>query len=490
MFAAESQGQCEGYGRWSPDVASRLTKAEQNFKNGMEDVRKMFYSPRMPKTITDNQLIGELGESAVRSRFLSFGFQFDVRSRLEAGIDAIAEIMIEGEPSAKMLAVQVKSTRAKKYASESESSFSYLLKAKDIEYWKNSNLPVIIVLYRESDQSYYWKGLDFSSAIENRQLTFNKAEDKLDKNAVDRLAALTVPKNGFGHYVPPLRDGETALVNLLPILLPKEIFVASTPFEFKKAIAELFEQDEATRFDWTIKGGTFWSFHDPREACTRAIVDLDQVEAIDTSLLAFHEDIDEQNNFAFLLRKTLDHQVQRDLAWDKERKLYYFRAFEQCQSRTFSYQSSKNRAKADVVNVVTHPKEPDKVSFVRHHAFIPKFECLMDQWYLMVSPTYHFTTNGFQRHSHPHGLLSGKKRLDNNASLRGQLIMWHRFLTDYENREVNLFGTEEDSETPVLRFEGLPEIELPTTVPDDVWGKPKNKPEEERDQTELFSHAV
>ncbi len=450
----------------------------------------MFYSPRMPKTITDNQLIGELGESAVRSRFLSFGFQFDVRSRLEAGIDAIAEIMIEGEPSAKMLAVQVKSTRAKKYASESESSFSYLLKAKDIEYWKNSNLPVIIVLYRESDQSYYWKGLDFSSAIENRQLTFNKAEDKLDKNAVDRLAALTVPKNGFGHYVPPLRDGETALVNLLPILLPKEIFVASTPFEFKKAIAELFEQDEATRFDWTIKGGTFWSFHDPREACTRAIVDLDQVEAIDTSLLAFHEDIDEQNNFAFLLRKTLDHQVQRDLAWDKERKLYYFRAFEQCQSRTFSYQSSKNRAKADVVNVVTHPKEPDKVSFVRHHAFIPKFECLMDQWYLMVSPTYHFTTNGFQRHSHPHGLLSGKKRLDNNASLRGQLIMWHRFLTDYENREVNLFGTEEDSETPVLRFEGLPEIELPTTVPDDVWGKPKNKPEEERDQTELFSHAV
>ena len=46
----------------------------------------------MSKRNTANQLLGELGESAVRTRFLSIGFQFDGRSRLEAGIDGIAEV--------------------------------------------------------------------------------------------------------------------------------------------------------------------------------------------------------------------------------------------------------------------------------------------------------------------------------------------------------------------------------------------------------------
>lgn len=51
----------------------------------------------MAKKITSNQLLGEIGETAVRLRFLNMGFQFDVRSRLEAGIDGIAEVMDQGK---------------------------------------------------------------------------------------------------------------------------------------------------------------------------------------------------------------------------------------------------------------------------------------------------------------------------------------------------------------------------------------------------------
>ena len=39
--------------------------------------------------------------------------------------------------------------------------------------------------------------------------------------------------------------------------------------------------------------------------------------------LAFHEDLDEQHKFSFLLRQTLRHQVAEDLYWEKERKLLY-----------------------------------------------------------------------------------------------------------------------------------------------------------------------
>jgi hypothetical protein len=270
--------------------------------------------------------------------------------------------------------------------------------------------------------------------------------------------------------VPPLGGGETAVVNLLPISLPSEIFVASTPFDRKGAIREMYDTGETARYDWTIKDGTFWSFRDPRDAVTRVIVDPDQVEAVETSMIGYHEDLDEQNEFSFLLRQTLQHQMQDELAWDKEARVFYVKALEDSQPRTFHYQSAKVRTKADVVNVTMRTKVPGKVGFVRHHAFVPKFECMMDRWFLMVSPTYHFTTNGFLRHPFPDALLSGKKRLENNAALRGQVIMWHRFLSQSEDGGTDLFA-QPLAPAAILRFDPPPEVQLPTTVPDDVWGR-------------------
>ena len=111
----------------------------------------------MSKKITDNQLLGEIGETAARLRFLKIGFQFDVRSRLEAGVDAIVEVMDKGVPLAKMIAVQVKARHGNPYASEDDDGFTYTVRSEDLEYWRPSNLPVVIVLYRDTDESFYWK---------------------------------------------------------------------------------------------------------------------------------------------------------------------------------------------------------------------------------------------------------------------------------------------------------------------------------------------
>jgi hypothetical protein len=302
---------------------------------------------------------------------------------------------------------------------------------------------------------------------------------------VDRLAALTVPKAGFGYYVPPLGGGEEALVNILPVTLPKEVFVSSTPHTAKKAMSILLDGEEPARFDWVINGGTFWSFHDPRESVCRHIVDLDQVEAINTSVLAFQEDHDEQNNFSFLLRKALDHQVRQDLSWNKDRKLFYFRAQAENTPRIFAYDASKKKASTEVVNVAENKTDKTKIEFVRHHAFVPRFELLYDQWCLVINPTYFFTTNGFIPHSYPAALLSGKKRLDNSASLRGQVVMWHRFLSQPEREERNLFA--QASSEPRLKFGEPPTVALATRVPEDVWGSQKNAaPETDDAQEQMF----
>jgi hypothetical protein len=426
----------------------------------------------MAKQITKSQLIGEIGEASAKTRFLNIGFQFDGRSRLEAGIDGIAEVMADGVPLAKMIAVQVKATDTGKYANENQDGFTYLLRTADLEYWRTSNLPVILVLYRRSDESFFWKEIPLDFEVDQRKLQFDKNVDVLNRSAADAIAQLTVPKAGHGYYVPPLGGGEEALVNMLPIELPTEIYVASTPYSSSQAMAILFDGDEAPRFDWVIKGRTFWSFHNPKNECTRNIVDNDQIDVIDTADIAFHEDLDEQNNFSFLLRQLLRHQFQDDLDWSKADKIFYFRAETENASRVFKYMATKNRTETDVVNASENKKEPGRIAFVRHHAFAPRFELMLDQWYLIINPTYYFTTNGFIPHSYPAALLSGKKRLDNNASLRGQVIMWYRFLSGHEESRGDLFAPD-NIEPKILAFGRPPSVELPITVPEKAWNTPK-----------------
>lgn len=445
----------------------------------------------MGKTITPNQFLGEIGENAVRGRFLALGFQFDGRSRLEVGIDGIAEVVADGEPQAKMIAVQVKATESGRYASETEQGFTYLLRRDDLEYWRASNLPVIIVLYRRSDESFYWKEVQRGGDRAERRLQFDKEADALDGSSVNRLAALTVPKAGLGYYVPPLGGGEEAIVNMLPITLPSEIFTATTPYDGQRATAIILNSDEPARFDWIIRGGVFWSFHDPSQSSCREIVDLDQIVAVDTEDLAFHDDLDEQNKFIHLLRQTLRHQTRADLNWSKDGEYLYFRAEQADTPRTLWYHSAKNKTDADVVAVTRSDRDGGRVSFVRHHAFVPRFERLAGQWYLVITPTYHFTTNGFSPHPHPAALLSGKKRLDKSAALRGQVIMWHRFLAGEDegsrNHVAGLFAEPVSASEPRLHFGAPPTVQLEVRVPEDSWGTAKKKAEPAEQQGGLFT---
>src|SRR5690242_11239836 len=88
------------------------------------------------KKLTPSQVVGEVGGAAARFQFVNVGFQFGGRSRIEGGIDGIAEVMDDGKPLARMIAVQVKATDVGKYTSENGEGFTYLLRSEDLEYWR------------------------------------------------------------------------------------------------------------------------------------------------------------------------------------------------------------------------------------------------------------------------------------------------------------------------------------------------------------------
>jgi len=160
----------------------------------------------MSKILTANQMLGEIGETAVRRRFLDMGFQFDGRSRLEAGIDGIAEVMLDGRPLAQMIAVQVKATEAAKYTAETDDGFSYLLRSKDLEYWRPSNLPVIIVLYPQALLSGK-KRMDNSGSLRGQVIMWHRFLTQRERGADDLFAPEASDE-------PSLRFGEPPQITL------------------------------------------------------------------------------------------------------------------------------------------------------------------------------------------------------------------------------------------------------------------------------------
>jgi len=316
------------------------------------------------KTVTSNQVTGEIGEQAARLQFLRIGFQFDTRSRLEAGIDGIAEVMDDDRPTAMMIAVQVKATESRSYDGETDEGFTYRLKSADLEYWRGANLPVILVLYRSSDDTFYWKSIDNLFGESERTLRFDKEYDKLDKAAKDRLAALTVPKQGHGYYVPPLGGGEDAIVNMLPLQFPSEIFVAQTQLTTAQALAKMKEIEGSWRFDWMINESSLWTFQDPLKTRVKELVERDQVEKIETDFLAGHEALDQQHKFAGLLRHALAHQFRRSLGWDKEKAQFYFLPKPHVLDRRFQYRSTVNKTYADVVKSYRKSEDDAPIDYV------------------------------------------------------------------------------------------------------------------------------
>jgi hypothetical protein len=325
-------------------------------------------------------------------------------------------------------------------------------------------------------------------AGEERRLKFDKNADRFDVNCADHLGSLTIDRRTPGVFVPPLNQGETAIINLLRIRVPDEIFIATSPFGGgRDAIPELMKQTNV-RHDWVIRKRRYVSFFDPREYGTQAIVDLDQVEAIDTSLFVLNDDQDDINDTIDLLRRTIERQTAGELSFLKKERLFYFRATAANKTRSYRYTASVKDTSAKVVSAYANKKHPDKPGYVRHHAAQFRFERLADEWFIVVDPTFYFTRDGFVPHGYPEALLAGKKRLERNAAVRGQVLMWQHLLTTSGKSERNLFDTV-GAEAPALTFEPLPVLELSRAVPESSWSRtdPRAKDMESAD---LFEEGL
>jgi hypothetical protein len=230
---------------------------------------------------------------------------------------------------------------------------------------------------------------------------------------------------------------------------------------------------EGRRFDWVIRGRRFVSFCDPRCHALDAIVEPGTVEAVETECIATSGDRDDEALMLELLRRTLGEQFNADLSYDRDNRAYHFRAPVPLAPREYEYRSLREQTSATVVQLYPDRKRPDRLHCVRHHAFVPRFERIGDDWYVSISPTFYFSEDGSRPHRFGSVLLAGKKRLDRSASVRGQALMWrHLLAADGAPAKVqSLFAFDDEPErrTPVLRFIPLDPVTMERSVPEDAW---------------------
>jgi nucleoside phosphorylase len=112
-----------------------------------------------------------------------------------------------------------------------------------------------------------------------------------------------------------------------------------------------------------------------------------------------------------------------------------------------------------------------QLSYYRHQAFRPHFTRIDGKWYLEITPTYHYTSNGYRVSPFYEDAINGIKRIERSGAVFRQVMFWARVLQDNKGSLLD------QRVYPYLRFGRLLEFKIDYGIRDDVWGKNIETPE-------------
>ena len=443
------------------------------------------------KKVTQQSVIGQQGANLIEQIVLRIGYIWRATSIFDVGIDGEIEIRdpATGEMTNTIIKVQAKAT-TKPFQAETDNSFEYLCEQKDLDYWLQGNVPVILVVCRPNTDEAYWVSIrDFFSdpvVQKTRKVHFDKQGNCFDVSCAAALKKLALPKDS-GTYFAPLQKTETLYTNLLKVtsFAPK-IYVANTNYRERRAVwGEVNSTGVKVGPEWILVDKQIVSFHNLRKPPLNEICDLGTCESFDTQEWANSKDEDIKRQFVWLLNVCLRERTRLlRLDFNRTHQHYYFPATKELKAYKVWYKNLQQKASRVVFGEYAKKSDPSQRAYCRHSAFKGHFLRLSDRWYLEITPTYHFTSDGYARSQFRSELLQGIKRLDRNPAVLGQLLMW----ADYLSRSTqSLFS----SEYPFLDFGQLATVDINTSLPDDVWYSTEEEDEaknlEETDnQLELF----
>lgn len=420
------------------------------------------------KKIAQTGITGQQGVNLVEQIVLRMGFVWYPTGGLEAGTDGFIEIRdpATGDMTNCTLKAQSRATTGS-FNGETAEKFDYYCDEKDLDYWLAGNTPFILIISRPATAEAYWVSTkDYfkdSEVRKKRKITLNKTSNRFDDSCRQSLIDLAVPKDS-GLYLAPLPKKERLLSNLLEVRsFATDVFSAKTRFRSYKGVWASFKKKKLNATgEWILTDKEIHSFHDLREPPWKTICTVSSVVPTKADTWAFSPSADKRRHFVQLLNRCLSEKLRAfGIRFKKEYRCHYFWASSDLSPRAFQYKSLVEETTREVFSPHYSTKDPEKLTYCRHSAMEGRFLLLGAKWYLEITPTYVFTSDGHHVSRFSGEYLSGIKRLENNAAVRGQVLMW----ADILSRAPDLLTPR----YPFLEFDQLQEFEIESGFTDDDW---------------------
>jgi hypothetical protein len=421
-----------------------------------------------PKTLPRQAHLGKRGMNLVERIVLEMGSTLTPTGSTEVGIDGYIELFDphSGAPLGTVVAVQSKMLTT--FRNETDLSFDYWCDRRDIDYWMRGNTPVILVVSRPTTNEAYWISVkDYFAVPENASSTrvhFLKDKHSFTKDSLHDLLNLGRPIRA-GLYLPPIPRKERLHSNLLHLeATPPKIYVGVTELRRPLAVWEgLRTSSSPADGAWVLHDKKLFSFHDLSEPPWSEVCDPGTVDGIDATEWSASADLDRQHLFVQLLNRALAAQLDGVARyWPQEDCFAYVGTLERGTTRV-PYRSLKKRSSIAAVTRFSTKSEDRTFVHLRHMAFRCQFRRFEGKWYLELTPTYRFTSDGLRIDRFHEDRLKTIKRIEGNRAVLSAILFWAHTLRG----ERHLF--DQDQPARPLRFGDLLTFPILTGIDDARW---------------------
>ena len=395
-----------------------------------------------------------------------------------------------GDALGKHLAVQSKAVSS--LANDRGDTFDFSCEARDIAYWRQGNMPVLLIVSRPSTNEQYWVSVkDYFDDPERQSgstVRFHKTRNRFSEASYGELVRIGLDESA-GLYLGPMPKKETLISNLLPLTwFPRRIWVGASRFNRLEQIWPILRNARRrVSGDWILRGGSVISFQDLQEYPWTNICDLGTCEDFDVEEWSDSDDPDRQRYFVELLNRALSEQLYPAVRYRRELGCYLFACEPEKAPLRIQYQSLERKSSKTVVQDYKNTNaDGERFIWLRHLAFRPRFKRFDDGWYLEITPTYVFTWDGRRLYRFHEEWLSRIKQIEKNRAVLSALALWADYLV---NESPDMFTD------PALRFGRLLSFDLPVGIDDDDWsdkGPEDGEAEstEDEDADDLFARLA
>jgi len=209
------------------------------------------------------------------------------------------------------------------------------------------------------------------------------------------------------------------------VTIPALVYRTPTQLQDPREIYERQRESGGdVRSDFVRDGDQLYSWLPPAGTALASAVS-GTTSTVSTADLASSSKPARQRLLVQLLNVALRQDVCADCDWHNGRKLVYFRATSGLTPRKIRGASGRERL---VFNPKYKKNAPTEISYCQHAALEWQFLQADGRWLCALTPTYHYTWDGYRDSRYASDLLSGIKRLDRNLAVYHQTRMWAFYL--------------------------------------------------------------